>query len=386
MKFLSEITRFDEDILIVPILSDMRKHWVNNRISFYYVYTIQSHQEYIINFNHNDADVSELFVGKLTNQKQFVYNKKCLDGIEAKVLIWLQNHELQKHPYPKHIYHNIHYVNDIIPILHLTEVCRNIKDEFILAYNQFNQWTALTEYDKLQTNLTQIEQNGLYTNQGYEYSEYNLYTQTGRPANHFNNINYAALNKSDGSRRRFISRFGDNGRLVEIDLKAFHIYLLSNMVGYDWPDPDIYAYFQRYYDSDADAKEITFRQIYGGIEDKYLHMEFFAKVKNLTEHLYEQYKVGTLTSILFERNFNIPNLNSLKVLNYLLQSFETEFNAGFISDLNDYLYTRPSKLVLYTYDSFLIDLHKADDLGGIIDLFGNIPHKVRNGLNYQDIC
>lgn len=383
MKFLKEVIEIDEDVLIVPVRSDQRKHWVNNRISFFYIYTIQTHQEFIVNLNHNDADISKF---PHFNGKKFVYNKKSLDGVEAKVLIWLQNHELEKHSFPKHIYHNFNWVNDIIPVLHLTEYCRNIKDEFVLAYNQFEQWEALTEYDLLQTNLTRIEENGLFTMDGYEYSEYNLYTLTGRPSNHFNNINYAALPKEDDTRKRFVSRFGNEGKLVEIDLKAFHIYLLSKLVKYDWPDPDIYAYFQRYYESGTNSKDVTFRQIYGGIEDKYLHIEFFAKVKKITEQLYEQYKVGTLKSFLFDRNFNIPNLNSLKVLNYLLQSFETEFNTQFISDLNTYLYTRKSKLVLYTYDSFLIDFHQEDSLEELLTVFGNVPYKVRQGSNYRDIC
>ena len=35
---------------------------------------------------------------------------------------------------------------------------------------------------------------------GMFYSEYNLFTSTGRPSNRFGGINFAALNKKDGSR------------------------------------------------------------------------------------------------------------------------------------------------------------------------------------------
>ena len=65
-------------------------------------------------------------------------------------------------------------------------------------------------------NLYQIERNGLKTYEKIVYSEYNPYTSTGRPSNRFGGMNFAALNKSDGSREQFISRF-NNGVLVEMD-------------------------------------------------------------------------------------------------------------------------------------------------------------------------
>jgi hypothetical protein len=271
----------------------------------------------------------------------------------------------------------------------LIEHCRDIKDEFVLSYNNFKQWEALNHYSNLQTNLSIIEHNSLCTSKCFEFTEYNLYTLTGRPSNHFNNINYAALNKEDGSRDRFISRFGQNGFLIEFDLKAFHVYLLSNLVNYTWPQPDIYTYFQTLYGDSVNSKEETFRQIYGGIDPKYLHIEFFKMIDNLSEYLYSEYQANQLKTFLFEREFNVKNLTRMKVLNYLLQSFETEFNAKLISDINQYLYTRKSKLVLYTYDSFLIDFCKFDGretINGLKDIFGNIPYRLTRGQNYGSMC
>ena len=53
------------------------------------------------------------------------------------------------------------------------------------------------------------------TKDGLVYSEYNPYTTTGRPSNRFGGTNFAALNKTDGSREKYISRF-DGGMLVII--------------------------------------------------------------------------------------------------------------------------------------------------------------------------
>lgn len=392
MEFLDDIPKFTEDILIVPIRSHLHEHWVNNNISFFYIFDLESSQEFILNFKHNDCDQVKFINQIFTNKNQFVYNKKDLVGIEAKCLIWLQNNEIQNHQFDtkvKFLHNKYHNDNDIVPIMLLIEHCRDIKDEFVLSYNKFNQWEALNHYSNLQTNLSIIEHNSLCTSKCFEFTEYNLYTLTGRPSNHFNNINYAALNKEDGSRDRFISRFGQDGFLIEFDLKAFHVYLLSNLVNYTWPQPDIYAYFQTLYGDSVNSKEETFRQIYGGIDPKYLHIEFFKMIDNLSEYLYSEYQSNQLKTFLFERKFNVKNLTRMKVLNYLLQSFETEFNAKLISDINQYLYTRKSKLVLYTYDSFLIDFCKSDGketINGLKDIFGNIPYRLTRGQNYGSMC
>jgi len=53
--------------------------------------------------------------------------------------------------------------------------------------------------------LAEIERNGIYTTEGMVYSDYNIHTSTGRPSNSFGGINFAALNKNDGTRKKFIS-------------------------------------------------------------------------------------------------------------------------------------------------------------------------------------
>lgn len=381
MKFVTERIN-DEETLFIPVLSYTAKHWVLNNVSFIYAYQPKTQIEYIIGINHNDTLVGQL---PTIHPTDFVYNSKILKQtcLDAKILIWLQNIKLIRHPLPQ--VKNL----DCFPITKLFYYVRAIKDEFLFAYNNFTQWSALTEYSKLQQNLSIIESNGLYTANGYEYSEYNLFTLTGRPSNSFNNINYAALNKANKSRERFISRFGNNGILVEFDLKAFHIYLLSRIVKYDWPTTDIYNYFGTLYGNGIDPKGETFKQIYGGIDEKYMSFEFFQKIDNLTDNLFQLYNENNLKSLLFERDMNIPDLNRNKVLNYILQNFETEFNALLIFEINAYLYTRESKLVLYTYDSFLIDLSKNDGketLIGLKNIFKELPNTLKVGKNYNVIC
>ena len=66
------------------------------------------------------------------------------------------------------------------------EWCREIKINFIKSYSVFRQIDVLIECDKMYNEFIQIEQNGLFTDNGkYEHSEYNPFTITGRPSNVF---------------------------------------------------------------------------------------------------------------------------------------------------------------------------------------------------------
>jgi hypothetical protein len=246
----------------------------------------------------------------------------------------------------------------------------------------------LEAYNEFLNNLSKIEKNGLFTTDGWEYTNYNPYTYTGRPSNSFNGINYSALNKSDNTRERFVSRFGNGGFLLEIDMKAFHMSLLAKLVGYTFPTDDIYGYLGRSYPVGTDSKEETFRQIYGGISDEYLHNDFFAKVKELTNSLYWKYISGNLKTFLYNRTLDIPDLTPVKTLNYMLQSFETEYNGYVISKIMSYLYDRQTKMILYTYDSFLFDFSKADGretLDGLVKQFDGEPVHVKIGKNYGNM-
>jgi len=60
---------------------------------------------------------------------------------------------------------------------------------------------------------------------------YMWYTATSRPSNTWNNFNFSALNKNDGTRNKIHSKFS-NGKLVQFDYDAFHIKLLAKILDY----------------------------------------------------------------------------------------------------------------------------------------------------------
>lgn len=220
----------------------------------------------------------------------------------------------------------------------------------------------------------------------FEYTEYHPFTLTGRPSNHFNNINYAALNKDDGSRKRFVSRH-KNGFLLEIDLSGFHLYLIYMILGQPFP-ADVYETLAQYYPTGVDPKNYTFKQIYGGIDENLREIEPFKSIVNLQRGIFETYKQGKLKTFLFERPIRLEGLTQTKLFNYMLQNLETEFNARLLNEINQRLDAKETKLILYTYDSFLFDFSLNDGketLTEIKQIFNEIPFHLKVGKNYHEL-
>jgi len=194
--------------------------------------------------------------------------------------------------------HNILYqkyptkrdINTIIPIVKHYEVCEKIYEkvkhgfwEHLPPYFEFyNKWATLAFFG--------IERNGIKIDKDefkkyfdrdpseeFVYTSYNFKTLTTRPSNKYDGINYAALNKENGCRKSFIPR---NDVFVEYDISAYHPTLSGKLIDYDFGDNDIHKDFASMYGVDyAKAKELTFKQLYGGVFKEYAHLEYFQKIQ-----------------------------------------------------------------------------------------------------------
>jgi hypothetical protein len=86
---------------------------------------------------------------------------------------------------------------------------------------------------------------------------------------------------------------------------------------------------------------------------------------------------------------NLNEMNPNKLFNYQLQATETEHNMLVLNTLNDFMIDLSSKLILYTYDSFLFDYDINDGkdvillLKDIISEKGQYPVKLKAGINYN---
>lgn len=402
-NIIQDISR--ERCFIVPIQSDSTMHWSQNRISFIYIYGLESKREWVIGINHNDCQNLPISVlSDFFNNNNWIYQKKYLSAenanYEAQMAFWFNtNQRLDSKIEPSNViryywnlYSDYYNVNDIIPIMRWLEYVRDIKDIFLATcgkdLQRFEHDSAFLSYNDYITQLAIIEQNGFYP----EFTEYNPYTLTGRPSNHFNGINYAALNKLDGSRKRFTSRHNNNGILLEFDLTAFHVFLIYNLVGLPMPN-NIYEILGKLYfkkdelsiDEIGKSKVRTFKELYGEISSDLVGVEPFKQINDFKKLAYIHYTHGELRTGIFKKPMP-PNVEPRKLFNYFLQNLETEFNSLILKRFNTLTKNTKTKLVLYTYDSFCFDYCFEDGtelLQNLTNVLQQIPYRLKYGHNYD---
>jgi hypothetical protein len=227
-----------------------------------------------------------------------------------------------------------------------------------------------------------------------------MFTSTGRPSNAFGGINFAALDKKTGI-RSMIKAPADS-MLVEFDYDSYHVRLVARLIGYDLPDGNLHEYFGRmYFNTDTiegelynQSKQLTFRLLYGIMLEEYRHIEFFQKVDLYRKQLWSEFKnnsyvIAPVSGRPIYRS-NHRDMSSTKLFNYILQGYETDVNSIMIHQILTYLYNKKSKLILYTYDSFLFSLHKSDGVGlirSIQDILTQFNFKVncKVGFNYNNM-
>jgi hypothetical protein len=226
------------------------------------------------------------------------------------------------------------------------------------------------------------------------YSSYNLYNITSRPTNAFNSINFLAFNKENGSRTAFMP---ENDAFVEFDFDGYHLRLIANTMGTAIPqDESIHLFLgKQYFGKDEltpeeyqEAKKITFRQMYNGVEDEFKHIEFFEDVAHTVEAMWAAYKGNKFLELPNGRRITQENANPQKLFNYYIQCLETVNNVKKLDKLKSYLKDKQSKVLLVVYDSILIDYSVEDGkgtLGEIKDILeeGGYKVKAKKGHNYN---
>ena len=310
--------------------------------------------------------------------------------------ITIEETDTNSHNFLNMKYYKKDSVNTIIPVLKHLEKSRKIAKILEEVIAKHGSSVNMSYNDEVLDNLSYIEKNGLQTIDDKVYSEYNIYTSTGRQSNRFGGINFAALNKKDGSRKPFISRF-KNGVLVEMDFDAYHLRLIADKIGYEFPEGSVHEHMAKFYGVGyEEAKTLLFQYLYGFIPQEVVQMNpYFSKVHDYIEELWKEYNSKEfIVSDIYNRQLHKKNLRDItanKLFNYTIQLMETENNmkalTRLISEVKDY----KSKLILYSYDSFLLDFNMEDGLDylkkvkGILEQDGKYPVKVSWGLNYHEM-
>jgi hypothetical protein len=228
-------------------------------------------------------------------------------------------------------------------------------------------------------------------NQNTVYTQYNYKTTTTRPSNRFGGINFAALNKEDGCRKSIIPK---NNKFIELDISAYHPTLVSHLIDYQFNTSDIHQSFAEMYGVNyKKSKELTFKQLYGGVFKQYQHLEFFQKTKAYVDNLWNLFQnQGFIECPISEYKFQqnkLEEMNPQKLFNYLLQALETAQNVLILWDIIGILRGGKTELVLYTYDSFLLDYNEEDKnlLLQIQEVFKKykLNIKEKQGINYHEM-
>ncbi len=107
-----------------------------------------------------------------------------------------------------------------------------------------------------------------------------------------------------------------------------------------------------------DATTYTFQIMYGGVPDKWRHIEFFDKVAEYTNKLWKEFtENGVVYAPISQKPFylTLKDMNAQKLFNYVIQSLETSRNVLILKEVLRFLQTKKTKVALYTYDAILFD-------------------------------
>jgi hypothetical protein len=220
---------------------------------------------------------------------------------------------------------------------------------------------------------------------GKIYSQYNLYTTTGRPSNSYNSINFAALDKNNGERLCYRPA---NDKFVEVDIQGYHPRILGDMVDFNFGDKNTYELLSELLGvTTQEAKELTFKQLYGGVWAEYRDQPFFRDIVTLTDGIWDEYQYSK-QYVTRNRIFTYDaEMTQSKLLNYIIQSHETSNNVAMLDNILNYLKDKQTKLVLYTYDAFLFDYAKEDGKQLLTDIKNMIqyPVNIKQGITYHGL-
>jgi len=412
-----------KDTFIHIIPTNENYHPALQNISLIYVRWIKGHKGYILCINHSESlslSITDILakLSKVDNlytldKKAVLHHFPTLSPQLIDVQLISSYHTLQDinvEQYESKVETDFkckYYTESpstLIPIAKHYEKYENVYDHIEQTINKISE--NIREYDFLNHYIAplfyNIEKQGIKlskepfiehfktlpnpkfsVSKGKIYTQYNLNTLTGRPSNAFNGINFAALNKTNGERAAFIP---ENDSLVEIDFKAYHPTIIAKLAGYEFVG-NIYDQLANEFSGSTPEtiKELVFQQLYGGVRKDFQDKPFFKQVNNYTNQLWSNEEaIGAQFGKRFTKQM-IENPTPQKLLNYIVQNTETVFNVVQFSAVVNLLKDKKTKIILYTYDSILLDYDSSENLLDSITSLLKFNYSTKFGHNYAEI-
>lgn len=415
-------------VFLYPILVDDRVHKQHNKVVGFVIIDVETKEIYTISNGHPEGVHNSNNLDMLKDSIVYCFDTTIIkysgydvtSYIDTKIQYYLYTNTSYTQDQPEIINHYLRYypncfrINELVSLYQHEEIALKTFEE---SYVKAKQGGLEFYQNEFQQAFHNIEKNGLKINErlfeerfgqslskqgDYCFTQYNYFTITGRPSNRFGGINFAALNKEDDTRDCFVSRFED-GVLVEVDFNSYHPRLIASIVDYDFGGHNVYEHLATYYSNTPNptqeqiisAKEATFRQLYGGIQQQYEHIPFFNKTANLANYLWKTLNENDyIESPISGRRLHLHNyqdINCYTIFNYFIQMYETECNVLILNKIHNLLSNYKTKPILYTYDSILFDVPSnevtrlvEEIIPQSIDL-QKFPVKIKQGETYKKL-
>jgi hypothetical protein len=408
--------------ILIPIFSDPFLHSLHkdNDLSLLYLRHWGDREGRMICVNHPDGESEN--IDEIKNDHRFFYvtpDVKKLKHIlpdtrliDVNYLSWkntnlpvdLENIRLNAYDFFHSKYYNMKNINRIIPFSKHKEYCDRVFDVMIKSFSKVCEYEyhadVINAFSSIEKNGVKVSDNVCdifdirvkkHISNGKLYSNYNLWTTTGRPSNSFGSVNFAALPPE--KRKGFVA---ENDYLVEFDFDAYHLRLIADLVDYDFGKDSVHEHLAEHYGcSYEESKQRTFKLLYGGIDKQTREKVPFFDLTH--KYIYKKWnEINTHNLVytdIYRRKLlsnNYEDLNRNKLFNYLIQAYETESNIKKILSIQNYLLNKKTKLVLYGYDSFLFDFSKQDGVETLIQIKSILEEnkhftKSKMGLNYGEM-
>lgn len=428
MFFNINFQNFSKEIYLEPLWSNSSFHFMKNEILGYFIQDIHSNEFAYINISHNELPKQEILAINellLNNfEKIIVLDKKSLQYfLEKDTVLDLRiangtNYEFEEMNLlnvPTK-YHFSKSLNQYIPIVkHIEYFCQkfeNIKSEirieelsqsvfknsYIKAFSTL-EISPITVSKTLMESLYQKQIKTSYIEEKGYYTSYNLYNPSLRPTMSKSSINLLNLPKNNNSRELIIST---NGYLFEYDYKGFHLSILCKLLKYELQYKDVYT--QLYNEIHKTELQALEKEQHEEIKNKFFQImfseilntehdsELLQKVLNFKKYLLEGFenngfiKSPFTKEIYFHETFTTKNIFSI-----FFRICETELNVKTLLNIQEFLKDKLTNLILYQFDSFVIDWHKEDgkeilkDLKKIIETEDNYKISISYGNNFNEM-
>lgn len=406
--------------ICTPIFRDLYYHVMENKLLCLGI-TFMNGESFVVSITHEDSTQFDIPVGTATS---FTVNSKVLnyyhEDISAlayinSITVPVIDDTFSFYMRDTHnIFGNMRDCNKVIPLTLWSNILHDYNNLLIPIVNTCTDAIDSSQYmfmRKTLHTLQEIEQSGICVNRelllkhfgskvnrafksNMVYSEYNPYTLTNRPSNRFGGLNYGALNKNDDSRETFISRY-ESGCLVQMDFEAYHLRLVADDLKVVLPIwKSIHTelakiYFKTDHITDemyAESKRKTFEIMYGMNNESY-NFELFEKIHSARQQ-YENVNTITLpTGISTVVQFPTAS----KLFNYYVQSLEVVKTIPKLQQVLNLIRNTNNHLVLYTYDSILLDMEEYDttlvkQIAAILEENKKFPIRIYKGTSYNDIA